>query len=98
MCGADVFMHVLAGNICAIRVPLILPQQRSHERGSSGCQHGASSTFWVLLKVLTEEKTERALSAGAQLCLGVLPAHSLFSPVSVQVCVFWQLGGDGEKG
>lgn len=45
---------VCAGNICAFRGTAHPHQQRSHEQGSSVCQYGASLTFGVLLKVLTE--------------------------------------------
>lgn len=40
-----------------------------------------------LVKGSNGRHTERALSTGAQLCLCVLPAHSLFSLLSVYVCV-----------
>lgn len=52
-----------------------------------------------LVKGSNGRKTERALSTGAQLCLCVLPAHSLFSLFfSLCVSVYWQLGGDSGVG
>ena len=78
---------VCAGNICAFRGPTPPHERRSHERGSSVCQHGASLTFWVLLKVLMEEGL-RGLCPLEPSCVSVsslLTVHSL-SFQSVCVC------------
>lgn len=79
-----------AGNICVFRVPLILPSRGYMRGGSSVCQHGASLTSWVLLKVLMEERL-RGLCPLEPSCASVSPllsACSLFL-----VCLYWQLGG-----
>ena len=85
-----VYVCAYAGNICVFRVPLILPSRGYMRGGSSVCQHGASLTSWVLLKVLMEERLW-GLCPLEPSCASVSPllsAYSLFL-----VCLYWQLGG-----
>lgn len=61
-------------------VVLVLLSKGSHEQGSSACQHGASLTFGVLLKVLMEGRL-RGLCPLQPSCgsvLSLLTACSLF--------------------
>lgn len=80
------YVCVYAGNICAFRGPTHPPQQRSHEQGSSVCQHGASLTFGVLLKVLMEG-TLRGLCPLEPSCVSVSPLLTAYSLFFQSMCV-----------
>lgn len=71
---------VYAGNICAFRVPLILPSRDHMSGGSFVCQHGASLTSWVLLKVRMEERLRGLcpLEPSWASVSSLLTAYSLF--------------------
>lgn len=84
-------VRACAGNICAFWGPTHPPQQRSHEQGSSMCQHGASLTLGVLLKVLMEGALRR-------LC-PLEPSCVSASPPLAVLCLFsllWLCGLDSE--
>lgn len=71
-----------AGNICAFWGPTHPPQQRSHEQGSSMCQHGASLTLGVLLKVLMEGALRRLCPLEPS-CVSASPPLAVPSSLSV---------------
>lgn len=71
-----------AGNICAFWGPTHPPQQRSHEQGSSMCQHGASLTLGVLLKVLMEGALRR-LCLLKPSCVSASPPLAVPSSLSI---------------
>lgn len=85
--------------VCACRYHQCLQSpthpHRSHERGSSVCQHGASLTFWVLLKVLMEEIL-RGLCPLEPSCASVSSPQPILSSFSLCVSVLavgWGMGG-----